>query len=309
MACARVATNASWVQLDEAALRVYAQTLTRAPQPSYDRRHHYWGAPEAVVAYLLTLDAVNFGSGYFPHLVKRPGLSGYFTVALALKEHFEARGPWSAETLAALTPAACARVFGQPPGELMELFTVALNDLGAYLLARFGGSFTALVEAAGGSAARLVELLAEMPLYRDVARYRDREGQEFRVPFYKRAQITASDLALAFEGRGYGRFDDVAELTIFADNLVPHVLHVDGVLHYHPELVSRLARGELLAPGSAEEVEVRALALHAAERLKAVLSEVGRPMSAQEIDVVLWNRGQAPRYRAAPRHRCRTVFY
>ena len=27
------------------------------------------------------------------------------------------------------------------------------------------------------------------------------------------------------------------------------------------------------------------------------------------IDVALWNRGQAPEYKAVPRHRTRTVFY
>jgi hypothetical protein len=36
---------------------------------------------------------VNFGSGYFSHLRKRPGLSGCFTIAAALKERFEAWGP------------------------------------------------------------------------------------------------------------------------------------------------------------------------------------------------------------------------
>ncbi len=38
------------------------------------------------------------------------------------------------------------------------------------------------------------------------------------VGFYKRAQITASDLVHA----GLARFTDIDALTIFADNLVPH---------------------------------------------------------------------------------------
>ena len=46
--------------------------------------------------------------------------------------------------------------------------------------------------------------------------------------FYKRAQIVAADLALA----GVARFRDLDRLTIFADNLVPHVLRCDGVLVY-----------------------------------------------------------------------------
>ncbi len=310
-ACARVAARARWVRLDETRLEPYARTLplTELQAPQYDRVHHYWGAPKATLAYLVTLDAVNFGSGYFPYLVKRPGLSGYFTVALALKEQFERRGPWSAYELTGLTPEACAEVFGQPPGdpvrdELMGLFARALNELGGFLLERCGGSFTALIEAAGGSAAGLVELLSRMAFYQDVAVY---DG--FQVSFYKRAQITASDLALAFGARGYGHFADLAELTSFADNLLPHVLHVDGLLSYHPGLKERLERGDLLPAGGPEEVELRAVALHALERLKAVLQDAGQDVSAQQLDILLWNRGQAAHYREEPRHRTRTVFY
>ena len=33
---------------------------------------------------MLVLDSINFGSGWFPTLRKRPGMSGYFTVASSL---------------------------------------------------------------------------------------------------------------------------------------------------------------------------------------------------------------------------------
>lgn len=310
-ACAEVAERAEFVRLDEAALEDFAAGLepgaVRAPQ--YDALHHHAGDPEAVLAFNITLDAVNFGSGYFPHLIKRPGKSGYFTVALALKEHALAHGPLSPRALCALTPLRTAELFGQDlvdpvRSELMRHFTEALHQLGSYLLERFGGSFAALVEAAGGRAERLAELLAEMPYFSDVSRY---EGLE--VPLYKRAQITASDLALAFGGEGYGQFTDLDRLTIFADNLVPHVLRVDGPLVYTPELLARLEAGDLIPAGSKEEIEIRAVALHAVERLVALLREAGEGVSARQLDVYLWNRGQAERYKAAPRHRTRSVFY
>ena len=44
-----------------------------------------------MAAYLLTLDTINFGSGWFPTLRKRPGCSGYFTVAWALSDRFRER--------------------------------------------------------------------------------------------------------------------------------------------------------------------------------------------------------------------------
>jgi hypothetical protein len=117
--------------------------------------------------------------------------------------------------------------------------------------------------------------------------------------FWKRAQIVPSDLALA----GVADFYDLSRLTIFADNLVPHVLRVDGVLRYEPELADRIDRGELLPPGE-EEREIRACAVHACE---AIAVRLGVP--AHLLDTWLWNRGQAPEYKALPRHRTRTVFY
>ena len=143
-----------------------------------------------------------------------------------------------------------------------------------------------------------------MPLYRDVAHYAGRE-----VPLYKRAQLTVSDLAIAFAGEGPGAFHDLDRLTIFADNLVPHVLRLEGVLVYDPELVARIERGELLPPGAPEEVEIRAVALHAVERAVAALCERGVAATAQRLDQLLWHRGQSPEIKARPRHRTRTACY
>ena len=269
--------------------------------------------PEALCAFVLQVDAVNFGSGYFPLLRKRPGLSGYFTVATSLREQFEARGPWSAADLVALEAVDCAKVFGQDlavaeVAELMTLFARALNDLGALLNDHYDARFERLVAAAGGSAERLAKRLLEMPFFRDVAAY---DGLE--VPFLKRAQLLSADLAAAFDGEGYGRFDDLDRLTIFADNLVPHALRIEGVLRYDPGLVDRIERGELIPAGSAEEVEIRAGAVHAVERLVAHVREnapsPSARVSASAIDYLLWNRGQRPEVKAQPRHRTRTVYY
>jgi hypothetical protein len=149
-----------------------------------------------------------------------------------------------------------------------------------------------------------VGLLAEMPFFRDIERY-----GAFDVPFFKRAQLTAADLALAFDGKGWGRFDDLDRLTIFADNLVPHVLRVDGVLEYDRPLLDTISAGELVPAGSDEEIEIRAVGLHAVELLTAECRRQGRDLTPMQLDYLLWNRGQAPAYKAIPRHRTRTVFY
>ncbi len=126
------------------------------------------------------------------------------------------------------------------------------------------------------------------------------------MPFLKRAQIAAADLQRA----GVADFGDLDRLTMFADNLVPHVLRLDGVLWFDPELVARIERGELIEHGSPEEVEIRACAVHAVELLVAASLEFepAHPTAAQ-IDEILWNRGQAPEYKAVPRHRASSTAY
>ncbi|HET8672065.1 MAG TPA: queuosine salvage family protein [Thermoleophilaceae bacterium] len=280
--CAAIAADARWVRIDLEA----AGEIEPGPPPVLDPDRHYLeGSRAEVCTYLLTLDAINFGSGWFPTLRKRPGCSGYYTIAWALADHFRAHGPWSPEELELLDGRRVAAVLEQEPGhELMELYAEALRDLGRFLAGR---SALELVNSASGSAEALAEALARgMPFFDDRG-------------FYKRAQIVPSDLALA----GVADFYDLDELTIFADNLVPHVLRVDGVLVYEPSLSQRIDRGELLAAGE-EEREIRACALNVCETIAARLG-----VPPRLLDVWLWNRGQGERYKSIPRHRTRTVFY
>jgi hypothetical protein len=205
-----------------------------------------------------------------------------------------------------------AEIFGQTTtqtttdpevGELMGLFARSWRDLGAFVEREHGGDLLGPVRGAKGSAAELVRNLCRMPLYRDLARH---EGEV--VPFLKRAQITAHDLALTVEGP-LGRFADIEELTIFADNLVPHVLRLDGLLEVSSDLELRIDREELIPSGSPEEVELRACAVHAVERLVGTLNRSGARTSAGDLDQWLWSRGQGTRYKARPRHRTRCPFY
>lgn len=312
-ACADVAGRAGHVRIETSRLASYADELadlaSRGPPPGADPATHHLGHGLDTLAFILMLDAVNFGSGYFPHLRKRAGKSGYFTLAASLTDHVEARGVPTPEALTTVDEAECAEIFGQslesePVGELMHLFANGWNDLGAWLLRRFDGRWEGPVEAAAGSAERLAELLAEMSYFADISRY---EGRE--VPFYKRAQITAADLHYGFEGTGWGRFHDLDRLTIFADNLVPHVLRVDGLLRYAEPLAARIEAGTPIPAGSPEEVEIRASAVHAVELLVSRLRERDRRVNAMRLDYLLWNRGQGDRYKSRPRHRTRTVYY
>jgi hypothetical protein len=274
------------VQIDLDALA----TIHPGAAPVLDPKRHYLeGSPADVADYMLALDAINFGSGWFPTLRKRTSegkpVSGYFTVSWALADHVRAHGPPTSAWLASVRATEIAEILGQHPDhELMSLYAQALRMLGRFLAGR---RTLDLVAESHGSAERLAEGLAH-----GMAMFDDRG-------FYKRAQIVPSDLALA----GVAEFADLDRLTIFADNLVPHVLRCDGVLIYDDELAARIDDGAPLSIGGAER-EIRACAVHACE-LIAKRTDI----PARKIDTWLWTRGQAPEYKARPRHRCRTVFY
>jgi hypothetical protein len=278
------------VRVVEAAIDHYARTLPPQPPPTPDLDG---GSLEQRAAFSLTLNAINFGSGWFPTLRKRSGLSGFRTIEAGLR----ARGPWTAAELAAIETPEVAATFGQDPAhELMALFTRALRELGERLTVEYFGRFLGLVNSAEGSAERLAETLATWTTWADVSAYAGAP-----VPFFKRAQIAAADLHLA----GIAPAEDIGRLTLFADNLVPHVLRLDGVLEFDERLVGRIDAGFLLEHGSPVEVEIRACALHAVELLVAARGDT----NAAVVDNVLWNRGALPRYKARPRHRARTTAY
>jgi len=287
-----VAATARHVRIAEAAIPAYARDLPGESPAAPDLAPG--ATDEQRAAFGIQLNAVNFGSGWFPTLRKREGMSGFRTVEAGLK----ARGPWTAAELTRFDAAEAAATFGgQDPGhELMALFARALDELGTHVLEQHGGSFVALARSGGGSAVALAERFAALPTWADVSPY----GGE-RVPFFKRAQLAAADLHL----QGIAPAADIAALTLFADNLVPHVLRIDGVLEFEPELVARIDREQLIEHDSPEEVEIRACAVHAVELLVAAHEGT----SATAVDNALWHRGAGARYKAHPRHRARTTAY
>jgi hypothetical protein len=291
-ACATVAARATHVTINEDAIPAYASTVARPgiTQPSSDGTR-----VEERAAVSLTLNAINFGSGWFPTLRKRDGLSGYNTIAAAWRE----RPIPHTRDLEQIDAPALARILGQDPGhELMGLYAASLRDLGAHVAAEHDGSFAALATSTP-SAVALAERLGSRRCFADTSRY-----GALKIPFLKRAQIAAADLARA----GVTHPSDLDRLTMFADNLVPHVLRLDGVLHFDSDLVARIDSEDLIEHGSPEEVEIRACALHAVELIVAARAATA-PVTAAEVDEYLWNRGQLPGYKAVPRHRSRCTAY
>ena len=247
---------------------------------------------EARAAFSLQLNAVNFGSGWFPTLRKPPGRSGFRTIEAGLR----ARGPWTRAELRALDAGAVAEAFGQDPGHaLMAQFATALNELGA--VAGDDGSSSRWPGAATARRWRSPSGSPRLPTWADTSPY---DGAA--VPFFKRAQLAAADLHL----QGLAPAADLARLTLFADNLVPHVLRIDGVLRLRP--VARRADrppascSSTMRPRRSRSAPARCTPSSCSSRRTA---RRRRPRSTTS----LWHRGAGPRYKAHPRHRARTTAY
>ena len=263
--CAAIAARARHVRIDPAA------AVPEGGRQGLDPQLHFLeGPPDEVARYVLILDAVNFGSGWFDEL-----RTGTDALTARLTAQARAEGPWTAAQLRALDAAEVGATLRLDPAhELTRLYAEGLHPLGAWL----GGAPPEL----GDSAERLAERLTAMPFFADVG-------------FYKRAQIAAHDLHLA----GVARYPDVDRLTIFADNLVPHVLRHFGVLVYDDELAAQVDAGRELPQGGEHETEIRACAVHACEALARA-----HGVPAATLDNRLWNLGAPGRP-----HVTRTVYY
>jgi hypothetical protein len=156
--CAWVAGRARSVCVEEAAIEGYAATFPASIDATDvdPATQMIEGPTELRAAFAICLDAINFGSGWWPTIRKRPGHSGYFTIAAGVTERFRRGGAWSAAELIEIDAAAVAEVVGQNPDHpLMAAYAASLRDVGEHVTAEHGGRFMEVVEAACGSAPAL----------------------------------------------------------------------------------------------------------------------------------------------------------
>ena len=311
----QAAEKSRHVRINEKALLEFVQTVLAigVEIPYWESLYHFQGSPRETVAYLLVLDSLNFcfwpapGEARWEIEYGSGKLSGYFGLAAALKKAMESGIPLAkADYLARLSLDQLKEILGGH-GELLLLDhrLKILNELGRVLLEAYDGEAVNLVETAGNSAIALARLLAEkLTSFRDEATY---SGS--KVYFYKRAQIFAADLFGTFGGRDCGRFEDMDDLTAFADYKLPQVLRHLGILEYTPPLARKIDQKTILEPGSPEEVEIRANTVWAVELMRQALGKKGKRLRAFEIDWILWHLGQDAAFKVKPYHRTITIFY
>jgi hypothetical protein len=309
--CRWVMDRARHLRIDSGAVTRFAQRLVSEPASAPDELT-LRGPRDDVANFILITDALNFCFWADPSLkpwrVEFRGRSWTRTQAMmaGMLRAVEQDRDWlSAQRWADATDDDVAGLFaGTGCIPLARQRRDVLRETGAILAERSAGQFSRLVDAAEGDALALTYRLAEtFPSFRDVAKY---AGEP--VAFLKRAQICAADLHRAWQANGLAGLGGMEALTVFADYRLPQLFRHAGMLVVSDELAERIGRGEQLAAGGTEEVELRAATVVIGADLCAVLGELGHPRAAWEIDYELWVRAKQPRV-TVPHHRTVTWYY
>ncbi len=263
--------------------------------------------------WIFVLDALNFCFWEDPAQpkwrieYKGEEFSGYWALAASLKRAFEEGVPLTnAEFLATISSKTVGKIFrGNKKIPLFQRRVENLREVGTVLLEKYDGTFVNVLQKANQSAVMLVrDVVKNFPSFNDIAVY---EGQT--VYLYKRAQLLVADLYGAFDGEGYGEFNDLYQLTIFADYKLPQVLRHYHVLEYDEYLSNMVDNYTHFAPGSPEEVEIRSATVQAVELMRQSLTNGHGSIPAFKLDWWLWTLGQNDSVREKPYHRTRTIFY
>lgn len=307
-----ITSRAQFVKMDLKRLRELSDDLdVKAIKDfyKYEGDFYFMGKNEELLNYVITLNAMNFGSGLSASWDKHRQYkeSSFKSVASALKSFIDKGKRLDPEFAKKVSQREIAEIIGiDTDSELVKMFRISLNQLGTCIYPKFKtySHFLNSFNAKNRARDLVLFLMTNLSCYKDVSSY---EGK--KVYFLKRAQILVNDLYLAFEGKKYGKFDDVNGLTMFADNLLPHFFRVERALEYSPELLSRIDKGEEIVKDSQEEVEIRAFAIECVENIKSYLNGKGANLTSPQIDYYIWEKSQSPKYKNLPRHKTKTFFY
>nr|SVE92530.1 EOG090X0A16 [Megafenestra aurita] len=245
--------------------------------------------------------------------------TGYMALCAAITKALEAGLPiTSPKYYSNISLEEVNKIFLSSTGEpipLLEERCRILHECGRILDEKFEGSFLNCLKQSNRSAQKLVDLIVtNFPSFRDEAVI---ENQT--VSLYKRAQILVADIWGLFKGKGFGSFDDIDTITMFADYRVPQSLVYFGALEYSEKLTKVLAMNHEFKNGDREEVEIRGCSIHAVELIREELgshainfnTETTFTLNSAMIDYFLWEfrRRFARELSSIPYHKVRCIYY
>jgi len=278
----------------------------------------------STVDWIFLIDTLNFSfwsepDTYYKVTYHNETYTGYWSLCAAVNRAIEeGYNITSPDYYSTVTLEILQHIFRSDSGieiPLLKERHKILNETGKCLVQNFGGSFVKCIELCQNSAQKLLELVVNnFPSYRDEATIENHE-----VSFYKRAQILIGDIWCCFEGKGYGLFNDIDSITVFADYRIPQLLAYLGVFKYSTELKQALEKGDIIPNGHRYEVEIRGCTIWAVELIcehikkkqsQGLISEDTK-VNAILVDNFLWDyrRKYAKDMEHVPFHKTRSVYY
>ncbi|KAH7320101.1 hypothetical protein B0I35DRAFT_228944 [Stachybotrys elegans] len=311
-----------------AAESIYAQMQEKQYSTASWSQHelHPKAKDESTVAFIFTMDLLNFSfwselpdDERFAIEYKGGRWTGYWSLVAAMQRALEEDIPitdphfWQNEEECNLE--SMKHIFRSSTDEEMPLLQERLDCLreaGRVLYERYNCSFLNVLAAAKGSAARLVNLLAQ-----DFLCFRDEHTFESRkkpIRLLKRAQILVADVWACFNGESYGAFHDIDKVTMFADYRIPQILISLGALYCSPSIVAAIRGKQMLPSGGPWEVQLRACSIWCVEliRREIVRNHPDTHVNAILIDFFLYDaikELEANGSEAFPHHRTRSIWY
>lgn len=307
------------VRTDPAAVEQVAGWLAYEPLTFPDAGNPLWpqGDPDRLTDFLLFINTLNFAFSDFATGVKFEAARGgrrwsdsdglNACVLNALDAGVPVLdGAWMAQA----DVGELERIFaGSIRMPMLEERATILNAVGTVLAERYEGRWSRWFHAcppvmyAGGDG--LLERLAtEFPRFRDVSDYHGRP-----VELYKLAQLALWQLHAAHRATGTFALGDLADMTAFADYIVPVALRLFGILVPSEDLARRIDAGVEIARDSDEEVELRAHSLYATALLTDAVNRrrlPGMRIVIPQLDWRLWSTYHATTF---PHHLTRTTMY
>lgn len=325
-----IAKNSQHVKINDDKIKEFCQSMfspNNLPQVNFNHvLHPNCSKDKDFMSWIFIIDSLNFcfWSSDEPQCwtvtYENICYSGYFALCAALKKAKdgglnitdpEVTSKISLETFKDLMKGDG----GVLPNLLKERHRFLIENSNI-LLMKHQGSFKNVVKNANRSAKKLLSVIIEdFPSFRDESMFLGT-----RVAFYKRAQILVADLFFCASSTLVlddpcitpCMFEDIEQLTMFADYRVPQVLKYFGILEYSEELAKAIREPVLLDPDSRFENELRGNSIEAVERIVHSLNLLySSRVNAVTVDVFLWNyrREHAELVEKEPYHRVISVYY
>lgn len=298
------------VFIDQAVLKEKVKKFLDMKVPSWDNDLQFIGTPEQTVQYYFFLDSINFcfwapkGEERWAYKVGEEWMSGYYAYSRAIKDAFVKDSRFfDAEYVSTISDEDFRGIFvGKNTLLLIDERLKIIRENFTILKEKFGGQAINLIKQAGGDIDTFVQLILEnFPTFRDVI---EQDGQKYF--FLKRVQIFPSDLS--FTGIDELKLSNLDHLTVFADYKLPQILESLGIIKYSEELDSDIVNEVLIPAGSQKEMELRASSIVAIEQMRDELVQLGRDITTNELDWILWVEAKATKF-AKPHHKTLTTFY